>query len=86
MASSSSTHPVMKEDGECRNWAELPYELASSILSRLDMIDILENAQKVCTSWRSVCKDPAMWRKIIMRNSGDWRFGVEPGDHVPSRS
>ncbi|KAF8112188.1 hypothetical protein N665_0066s0062 [Sinapis alba] len=66
MASSSLT-PMMKEDGECRNWAELPYELTSSILSRLDTIDILENAQKVCTTWRRVCKDPSMWRKIVMR-------------------
>ncbi|KAF8112193.1 hypothetical protein N665_0066s0067 [Sinapis alba] len=82
MASSSSlgpfspeptflTHPVMKEDGECIiNWEELPSELTSSILSRLDTIDILENAQKVCTTWRRVCKDPEMWRKIDMRNLG----------------
>ncbi|KAF8116455.1 hypothetical protein N665_0017s0015 [Sinapis alba] len=68
---SSPLPPVMKEDGECIiNWAELPYELTSSILSRLDTIDILENAQKVCTSWRRVCKDPAMWWKIDMRNLG----------------
>ncbi|XP_056851371.1 F-box protein SKIP19 [Raphanus sativus] len=71
MTSSSLTHPVMKEDGECINWAELPSELTSSILGRLDSIDILENAQKVCTSWYRVCKDPSMWRKIDMRSSGD---------------
>ncbi|CAH8361097.1 unnamed protein product [Eruca vesicaria subsp. sativa] len=52
MASSSLTTPVMKE-GECRNWAELPSELMSDILRRLDSTDILENAQKVCTSWSS---------------------------------
>ncbi|CDY21982.1 BnaC09g00880D [Brassica napus] len=63
-----SLTPVMKEDGECINWAELPSELTSSILRRLSSIDILENAQKVCTSWRGVCKDPAMWRKIDMRS------------------
>ncbi|KAG2330789.1 hypothetical protein Bca52824_001969 [Brassica carinata] len=66
----SLTHPVMK-DGECRNWAELPSDLTSSILRRLGSIDVLENAQKVCTSWRRVCKDPALWRKIDMCNSGD---------------
>ncbi|CAH8361081.1 unnamed protein product [Eruca vesicaria subsp. sativa] len=67
MASSSLT-PVMKEDGECRNWADLPSELISLILRRLDSTDILENAQKVCTTWRRVCKDPAIWRKIFMRD------------------
>ncbi|KAF2576044.1 hypothetical protein F2Q70_00000178 [Brassica cretica] len=80
MASSSSSGlfspepPLLTQamkDGECRSWAELPSELTSSILSRLSSIDILENAQKVCTSWRRVCKDTAMWRKIDMRNSGD---------------
>ncbi|KAF8052687.1 hypothetical protein N665_1520s0005 [Sinapis alba] len=89
MASSSSlgpftpappflTHPVMKEDGECIiNWAELPSELTSSILSRLDTVDILENAQKVCTSWYRVCKDPSMWRKIDMRNRRDMGLNLE---------
>ncbi|KAF8112189.1 hypothetical protein N665_0066s0063 [Sinapis alba] len=77
MASSSLTTPLMKEDVEGIDWAELPYELTSSILSRLCAVDILENVQKVCTSWRSVCKDPAMWRKIDMRNSGDLVLNLE---------
>ena len=86
MASSSSSGlfspepplltPAMK-DGECRSWAELPSELTSSILSRLSSIDILENAQKVCTSWHRVCKDTAMWRKIDMRNFGDLVLNLE---------
>ncbi|CAN8237903.1 unnamed protein product [Cochlearia groenlandica] len=71
MASSSSSPPAMVE-GDCRNsWAELPPELTSSILHRLGAIEILENAQKVCRSWRRVCKDPSMWRKIDMHNLGD---------------
>lgn len=78
MASTSSsltTAPVMKVE-ECINWAELPPELTSSILGRLDTIDILNNAQKVCRSWRRVCKDPAMWRKIDMRNSDNIGYEV----------
>ncbi|KAL0642548.1 hypothetical protein Bca4012_040838 [Brassica carinata] len=65
------------KDGECINWAELPYELTSSILRRLSSIDILENAQRVCTSWRHVCKDPEMWRKIDMRNLVDVGLNLE---------
>ncbi|KAL0746368.1 hypothetical protein Bca101_028370 [Brassica carinata] len=72
------TTRVMKEDGECRSWAELPSELTLSILSRLDTIDILENAQKVCTSWHRVCKDPAMWRKIVIpRDIGDLVYDLK---------
>ncbi|CAN7009154.1 F-box protein SKIP19 [Brassica rapa] len=62
---SPSLTPEMK-DGEYSNWSELPTELTSSILQRLGPIEVLENAQKVCTSWRRVSKDPAMWRKIVM--------------------
>nr|VDD27909.1 unnamed protein product [Brassica oleracea] len=65
------------KDGECRSWAELPSELTSLILRRLGSIDILENAQKVCTSWRRVCKDTTMWRKIDMCNSGDLVLNLE---------
>ncbi|CAF2035212.1 unnamed protein product [Brassica napus] len=76
VSSSSSLTPVMK-DGECRSWSELPSELTSSILRRLDYTDILVNAQRVCRSWRRVCKDPAMWRKIDMRNLGKFRYLVK---------
>ncbi|XP_010424623.1 PREDICTED: putative F-box/LRR-repeat protein 23 [Camelina sativa] len=56
------------KDSEYRSWAELPSDLTSSILIRLGVIDILKNAQKVCRSWRRVCKEPSMWRKIDMGN------------------
>ena len=78
MASSSSLVPsssdlthVMKRGRRCINWSELPSELTSSILQRLGAIEILGNAQKVCTSWRRVCKDPSMWLKIVMHDLGE---------------
>lgn len=65
------------EDGEYSSWAELPTELTSSILQRLGAIEVLENAQKVCTSWRRVSKDPAMWRKIVMHNVEDLGYNLD---------
>ncbi|XP_010513578.1 PREDICTED: putative F-box protein At4g05475 [Camelina sativa] len=62
---------VIKDREEPRNWTDLPSELTSSILLRLGAIEILENAQKVCTSWRRICKDPSMWCKIDMRDLGN---------------
>ncbi|CAA0393528.1 putative F-box domain-containing protein [Arabidopsis thaliana] len=62
---SSSSSPMKYED-KPRNWAELLPELTASILHRLGVVEILENAQKVCRPWRRVCKDPSMWRKIDM--------------------
>ncbi|KAJ9560255.1 hypothetical protein OSB04_005415 [Centaurea solstitialis] len=49
-----------------RNWLELPSDVMASILSRVGVVDILENAQKVCTTWREICKDPSMWRVICI--------------------
>ncbi|CAH8273268.1 unnamed protein product [Arabidopsis lyrata] len=62
----SSTSPM--KDEEPRNWVDLPSELTSLILIRLSVTDILENARKVCSPWRRICKDPSMWRKIDMRD------------------
>ncbi|KAK9073757.1 hypothetical protein SSX86_006351 [Deinandra increscens subsp. villosa] len=63
---------VPKPKQECRvqqptrNWLELPSDLMVNILQRVGVIEVLENAQKVCTAWREICKDPAMWRVIHM--------------------
>ncbi|GMI80390.1 SKP1/ASK-Interacting protein 19 [Hibiscus trionum] len=54
---------------ETRNWLELPPDVTASILSRLGAIEILNSAQKVCSQWRNICKDPSMWRSIDMRHS-----------------
>ncbi|XP_052179699.1 F-box protein SKIP19-like [Diospyros lotus] len=69
MASSSSSSPPMGEaEADVRHWAELPLDVTAAILQRVGSIDLLQNAQKVCTTWRSISKDPAMWRKIDMHN------------------
>ncbi|KAL0363611.1 UNVERIFIED_CONTAM: F-box protein SKIP19 [Sesamum calycinum] len=52
-------------------WIELPRDVTANILHRLGAIEILESAQKVCTTWRRVCQDPTMWRVIDMKNLGD---------------
>ncbi|KAI3466856.1 hypothetical protein Pfo_023519 [Paulownia fortunei] len=65
MASSSSSVEATPP------WLELPREITAAILHKLGAIEILTTAQKVCTTWRSVCQDPAMWRCIDMRNTGD---------------
>lgn len=54
-----------------RNWLELPSDIMANILYRIGVIDILENAQKVCTTWRKICKEPSMWRVIKMNNCSD---------------
>ncbi|KAL6596940.1 hypothetical protein ACP70R_047074 [Stipagrostis hirtigluma subsp. patula] len=51
-----------------RDWAELPPELISSVLHRLDPVQIMLAADKVCRSWRRAARDePELWRRVDMR-------------------
>ncbi|XP_051141211.1 putative F-box/LRR-repeat protein 23 [Andrographis paniculata] len=50
-------------------WVDLPSDVTANILQRLDVVEILQTAQKVCTTWWKVCKDPSMWKVIDMRDS-----------------
>ncbi|KAG6421513.1 hypothetical protein SASPL_118069 [Salvia splendens] len=45
-------------------WIELPEDLTANILQRLHAEQRLGGAQLVCSTWRRVCKNPAMWRVI----------------------
>ncbi|KAL3643723.1 hypothetical protein CASFOL_014538 [Castilleja foliolosa] len=45
-------------------WIDLPRDLTANILSRVGQVEILKTARKVCTTWRSVCSEPSMWRAI----------------------
>ncbi|KAL8113441.1 F-box protein SKIP19-like [Apium graveolens] len=60
----------MKRRAKKANWLNLPADITANILHRLGAVEILESAQKVCTAWRKICKDPAMWRVIDMHNHG----------------
>ncbi|KAD7480035.1 hypothetical protein E3N88_03171 [Mikania micrantha] len=55
-----------------RNWLDIPSDVMVSILNRTGIKDILENAQKVCTVWRNICKSPVMWRVINMNDLLQW--------------
>ncbi|KAI3758708.1 hypothetical protein L6452_06279 [Arctium lappa] len=49
---------------ETPNWLEMPHAIIGMILQRLGALEILQFAQKVYTTWRRICKDPAMWKVI----------------------
>ncbi|CAN6197833.1 unnamed protein product [Urochloa humidicola] len=50
------------------DWAGLPPELISSIFHRLDPVQIMLGADKVCRSWRLAAHDePELWRRIDVR-------------------
>ncbi|KAL3643692.1 hypothetical protein CASFOL_014507 [Castilleja foliolosa] len=45
-------------------WIELPRCLTENILRRLGAVGILEIAQNVCNTWRSVSSEPSLWQVI----------------------
>ncbi|KAK1381994.1 F-box protein SKIP19 [Heracleum sosnowskyi] len=53
-----------------RNWQELPEELTTSFLERVDTLYKIVTARKVCKSWRQICSRPEMWRVVDLRFSG----------------
>ncbi|KAL8458682.1 hypothetical protein ACS0TY_036257 [Phlomoides rotata] len=55
-------------------WIELPGDVTANILHRLGAVEILQSAQKVCTTWWRVCQDPAMWQVIHITHDGDDRY------------
>ncbi|KAJ0561130.1 putative F-box domain-containing protein [Helianthus annuus] len=54
-----------------RNWLDLPSEITANILHRIGVFDIFQSAQKVCSTWREICKDPTIWRVIYVDASFD---------------
>nr|XP_043630268.1 putative F-box/LRR-repeat protein 23 [Erigeron canadensis] len=76
------------KQGMTRNWLDVPSDVMENILSRIGVYDILDNAQKVCTTWHRICKEPAMWRTVSMDYSHRWRWPVfrKICKHVVDRS
>ncbi|CAN6166185.1 unnamed protein product [Urochloa humidicola] len=55
-----------------RDWAGLPPELISCVFHRLDPVQIMLGADKVCRSWRRAARDePELWRRVDMRGYED---------------
>ncbi|KAL4563537.1 hypothetical protein LXL04_027580 [Taraxacum kok-saghyz] len=72
--STSAANPSSAME-EHPNWLEMPHELMANILQRLGTIEILESAWEVCTTWRKICKNPEMWKNIVLIHNAfdDWR-------------
>ncbi|KAK7303083.1 hypothetical protein RJT34_13982 [Clitoria ternatea] len=73
MGSASSSNSNSKSLADCaeRNWLDLPRDVVCTIFQKLGAVEILMNAQRVCSLWRNISKDPHLWRTIDMRNFGD---------------
>ncbi|VAH83114.1 hypothetical protein VPH35_054543 [Triticum aestivum] len=68
----SSSSSFVSAEAETRNWAELPLDAISSILHKLDHVDILMGPGQACRSWRAAARDePELWRRINMLGHAD---------------
>ncbi|CAO2842165.1 unnamed protein product [Amaranthus hypochondriacus] len=53
---------------DSQKWLELPRDVMLSIFMKFEAKEILETAQFVCKSWYNLCKDPSIWRNVMMQN------------------
>ncbi|KAF9611130.1 hypothetical protein IFM89_027088 [Coptis chinensis] len=68
-----------------RNWLDLPKDVMLAIFMKLTAYEILFTAQRVCSSWRKLAKEPQLFRSIAIRhlwrcfrsNNGALRFTKE---------
>ncbi|KAM4101304.1 hypothetical protein ACB094_05G133600 [Castanea mollissima] len=74
-SSKKQTKKVWRKKEIPRNWLDLPRDVTESILQRLGSVEILKTAEKVCTLWRNICKEPSMWRDINLLNLYYWEGG-----------
>ncbi|XP_027338565.1 F-box protein SKIP19-like [Abrus precatorius] len=74
-SSSTSNSNAVVDCGE-RNWLDLPRDVLCTIFQKLGAIEILTCAQRVCSVWRHISKDPLLWRTIDMCNLGDMDYDL----------
>ncbi|XP_047309295.1 putative F-box/LRR-repeat protein 23 [Impatiens glandulifera] len=76
----SSSTGLSRKDAttETRNWVD---NLPRDVLQKVGTIDILVNVQRVCLSWRKICKDPIIWRSIDIHDIQKL-FNL-PGEELP---
>ncbi|KAL5717565.1 hypothetical protein ACHQM5_010548 [Ranunculus cassubicifolius] len=54
--------------GQTRNWLDLPRDVMLHIFLKLGVIDLLFNAQSVCSTWRKLAREPQLFRHIDFSN------------------
>ncbi|KAL6640308.1 hypothetical protein ACP70R_015454 [Stipagrostis hirtigluma subsp. patula] len=60
------------DEGEPRDWAEMPTDALAAVFGRLDVADLLTGAGLVCRAWRRLAAtDPTLWRRVDMSHHGD---------------
>jgi hypothetical protein len=55
----------MKRIGQgVRRWEDMNEHILVSIFLLLDISDVTVGIAHVCSKWRSVCRDPTLWKTI----------------------
>ncbi|XP_074290804.1 F-box protein SKIP19-like [Silene latifolia] len=76
----SSTSSTDQEEEKFPDWIELPSEIWFTIFSKLKTMDIIENVQKVCRLFRTICKKPSVFDTIDMSTPVEYGFTKIPFD------
>src|ERR1044072_1796466 len=58
------------------NWLELPRDVTEIIFQKLSVVDIVTGASQVCSLWWNICKNPLMYRTIVIAEQPPY-FGTK---------
>lgn len=61
-----------QENCTTRNWLELPEDVMILIFKKLSVLEILLNAQMVCTSWQKLAREPQIYCAINLEHAEDY--------------
>ncbi|KAF9620216.1 hypothetical protein IFM89_010951 [Coptis chinensis] len=64
-----------------RNWHNLPRDVLILIFMKLELSEVLYNAQLVCSWWRKIAKEPELFHIIDVQNLWDF-FDIRDYDHT----
>ncbi|KAL5708901.1 hypothetical protein ACHQM5_019647 [Ranunculus cassubicifolius] len=60
-----------------RNWLDLPADVMLLIFIKLRVVELLANAQKVCSLWKKLAKEPLLYRDIDFQGSERYTTNAE---------
>ncbi|KAL5708902.1 hypothetical protein ACHQM5_019648 [Ranunculus cassubicifolius] len=60
-----------------RNWLDLPTDVMLLIFIKLGVVELLANAQKVCSLWKKLAKEPLLYRSIDFQGSERYTTNAE---------
>ena len=55
---------MRNKSSSVHRWNNMDYDILDKIFMNLNVMDLISVVSQVCSSWRSACCDPILWKKL----------------------